>query len=227
MNPVCRGKLRKPPITGQQLQSASALLVVTIVTLGASCRGFFVNPQLTSLTVSPSSVTVTKSQTVSLVATGSYSDGSTKNLTARVSWTSSDPSCAKVSTIGTVTAGDVSNSCTTTVTATATGSSPLVATSAVSVQPGFLTSITLSASATAIPAGSTVMFKAMGTYSEGSQQQDVTSLVTWDVTNTTVLTMTQGTGSGIVSSSATSGSTSTVTARLSGVISNGVTITVR
>ena len=73
----------------------------------------------------------------------------------------------------------------------------------------------------------TVTFTAKGTYSGSSTQQDITNQVSWIVSDTTILTMTQGSGSGTISSSATSGATVNVNATLSGITSNTVTITVQ
>lgn len=205
------------------------LAFTTLLTLGLAvgCTGFFVNPQLTSMTVSPQTVTITKGQTQPMTATGTYDDGSTKNLTGRAIWSSSNTSCATVNGTGVVTGlSTVTSTCTTTITAAAT-SAAVTATASVTVTPGTLQSIALTASPTTAIAGSTVTFTAMATYSGSTQQQDITTQVTWTVSNTTVLTINQGSGSGTISSSAISGSTASVTASLSGVTSNSVTITVQ
>jgi len=58
---------------------------------------------LESLDVSPSNVTVTKGDVVSLGATGTYADGTTADLTDKVTWSSADSAVATVSTRGLVT----------------------------------------------------------------------------------------------------------------------------
>jgi Bacterial Ig-like domain (group 2) len=209
----------------KQLQRLSPLAILLALALAIGCRGFFVNPKLTSITVTPSTVTISKGQTNQMTATGNYNDGSTKNLTGSATWTSSDTACATVSSAGVVTASaSITTTCTTTITAT---SGSFTATATVTVTPGTLVSITLSATPTTAPAGSTVVFKALGTYSGSSTQQDITTQVTWTVSNTTVLTLNQGSGSGTVSTGATSGTTVNVTASLNGITSNMVTITVQ
>jgi Big-like domain-containing protein len=201
------------------------LAVLLTLTLAAGCRGFFVNPKLTSLTVNPTTTTISQGQTQAIVATGNFDDGSTKNLTGTVTWTSSTPSCATVSSTGVVTAATtVATTCTTTISAT---SGAFTATATITVTPGSLISINLMASATSVAKGSTVTFTAKGTYSGSSTQQDITNQVSWIVSDTTILTMTQGSGSGTISSSATSGATVNVSATLSGITSNTVTITVQ
>ncbi|HET8965207.1 MAG TPA: Ig-like domain-containing protein, partial [Candidatus Acidoferrum sp.] len=58
---------------------------------------------LTGLSVTPTAATVIVSETQSLQAMGSFSDGTTKDLTASVTWSSSIPETATVSTAGVVT----------------------------------------------------------------------------------------------------------------------------
>lgn len=69
--------------------------LLTLIALGvAGCRGFFPNPVLTGLTVSTLDSTnlTTTGSTAQLVATGNYDDGSHKNLTGAVKWTTTAPS---------------------------------------------------------------------------------------------------------------------------------------
>ncbi len=194
--------------------------------LAAGCRGFFVNPTLTSITVAPTSASLIVGQTRQLSATGNYSaDGSTKDLTGSVTWTTSDSTVATVSNGGLVTAAATLSNPPGTATITAT-SGTLSGTSTITVNTGPLTSITISTTTPNPAAGTTVVFTALGTYSGSSQQQDVTNLVTWSSSNTAVISTISG-GSGAVLSTATSGSTTNVTASLSGVTSNLLTITVQ
>jgi trimeric autotransporter adhesin len=217
--------ISKTPSLPQQLKRlSSSLAILLALALAAGCRGFFVNPKLTSITVTPSTLTISKGQTNQMTATGNYDDGSTKNLTGSATWTSSDSACATVSSSGLITAANVTSTCTATITAT---SGTFTSTATVTVTPGTLVSITLSATPTTVPAGQTLKFTALGTYSGSSQQQDITTQVTWTVSNTSVLTLNQGSGSGTISSSATSGTTVNVTASLNGITSNQVTITVQ
>lgn len=55
---------------------------------------------LTSITVTPANTSFNRGATKQFSATGNYSDGSTQNLTASVSWGSSDTSVATISNIG-------------------------------------------------------------------------------------------------------------------------------
>ena len=216
----------RTPIS-RPLRLSSSLAIVMALALSVGCRGFFVNPKLTSITVTPSAVTISKGQTTQMVATGNYDDGSTKNLSGSVTWTSSDTSCGTISTTGVVTAANVNATCTTTITAT---SGTFTSTGTVTVTPGALVSISLTVNnqtSVTAAAGTTVTFKALGSYSGSSSQQDITTQVTWTVDNTTALTLNQGGGSGTISSSAASGTAIHVTATLSGITSNQVTVTVQ
>jgi hypothetical protein len=55
---------------------------------------------LQSITVSPSSINLTPGQTQQLTATGTYSDGSTANITSIVTWTAETPAVATVDSAG-------------------------------------------------------------------------------------------------------------------------------
>lgn len=70
--------------------------------VGVGCRGFFVNPTLTSMTVTPASPNLQVGGTLQLIATGNNDDGSTKNLTTSSTWTTSDASKVTVSSTGLV-----------------------------------------------------------------------------------------------------------------------------
>lgn len=81
----------------------SAFTVLLSLT-GAGCRGFFVNPKLTGLTVTPASLNLQIGASQQLVATGNYDDGSTKSLNgSSTTWSSADPTHVSVSTGGVAT----------------------------------------------------------------------------------------------------------------------------
>ena len=65
-----------------------------MLALAASCRGFFVNPTLQSITVTPSTGKVAPAGTIQMTATGTFDDGSTSNVTSNSSWQSSDTTVA-------------------------------------------------------------------------------------------------------------------------------------
>jgi hypothetical protein len=59
---------------------------------------------LSSIIVTPANMTVSPGATQQYTATGNYSDGSTQNLTAQVTWASSEPGVAQINAAGLATA---------------------------------------------------------------------------------------------------------------------------
>ena len=171
---------------------------------------------LTALSVTPSAVSIAVAATVSLHVTGTYSDGSTKDLTSSVAWSSSDSHAASVSASGVAT-----GVATGVVTVTArSGSLAGSATVTVNGAGTNLTAIVLSPSNPSIPINTTQQLTATGTYADGSSR-DLTAVVTWSsstIANATVDVT--GLVKGIAAGSAT------ITATLGSVSqSSSVTIT--
>ena len=85
----------------------------------AACSGFFISPSLTSMYVNPPSATITASNTAQLVAYGYYSDGSQNKISSdSLSWSSSDPTIATVTSPGGLVTGVSAGSATITATIT-------------------------------------------------------------------------------------------------------------
>ena len=170
---------------------------------------------LTGVSVTPGAATIATAGTLSLHATGLYSDGSSKDLTASVSWSSSDTNIVSVSSAGVAT-----GVATGVVTVTASsgsffGSAVLTVNSAGSN----LTAITVSPSNSSFPVNTTQQMTATGSYSDGSSR-DLTALVTW--TSSTIANATvdiSGSVKGIAAGSAT------ITATL-GSVSGSTSVTV-
>ena len=214
------------PSSNLRSQSIIALATLSLLALTVSCRGFFVTPQLSSIAVDPTTLSLTLDETEHLTATGHYDDDSTKDLSGRANWTSSDETVATVNSSGTVTAASslASPPGTATITASSGGFS---ATCTVTVNTGPLTAIAISVSPTDNPtAGTALTFTASGTFTGSSQPQDITTQVTWNSDNTTDLPI-NSSGQGTISSTAASGDVVHVTASLNGITSNQLTITVQ
>jgi hypothetical protein len=81
---------------------AGAFAVLAILALAVGCRGFFVNPTLTAITISPAAPQVELDTTLvpPLSVYGTYSDGSTGVVSSGVSWSSETPSVATISAGG-------------------------------------------------------------------------------------------------------------------------------
>jgi hypothetical protein len=208
----------------QKLRLLAAFTALLTLALAASCRGFFVNPTLQSIAVTPSTGTVAPAGTIQMTATGTFDDGSTSNVTSKSTWQSSDTTVATVgANSGLVKAATsiASPPGITTVTAT---DGAFTNTATVTVCP-VVTSITVTPSTTNPAAGAAITFIANAVFSGSLNQQVVTNDVTWTISNTAVIPSISD-GAATVSSTAT-GLTTTVTASLCGGTSPAVTITVQ
>src|SRR5881227_2202945 len=198
------------------VKTVSLFLIVCTISLLSSCGGGGsssttsgsgpnVPPpptaSLTLLQVTPGNASVAASSTQQFSATGKYSDGSSKDLTSSVLWSSSDTSVASVNNGGLAT-GVVVGVVTVTAQFGATqGSATLNITNAGTN----LTSITLSPVAASVPVNTTQQFTATGNYSDGSSR-DLTALAAGStnisatlgsISNSTSLTVTAPTISSI------------------------------
>jgi hypothetical protein len=208
--------------TKQKLRLAGAFAALAMLALAVSCRGFFVNPTLTSITVGPSGQTIPPSGTLQMVATGTFDDGSTSNVSGQSLWTSSDTTVATIGlNDGKVIAAAVINNPPGVTTITATDGTA-TNTATVNVCPA-VTAMTVTANPTSITSGGTITFTVMATFAGITTPQDVTNEVTWNITNTNILsTISDGQGITTASTSGTSG----VSATLCGFTSQSITITV-
>ena len=166
---------------------------------------------LTSISVTPGSLSLAAGHTQQFTATGNYSNGTTQNLTSTASWNSSALAVASVSG-GLATAIAQGSTAITASSGTVSGSATLTVTAAV------LTSISISPTTASVAAGNTAQFAATGNYSNGTRQS-LTGSATWNSSATSVATV-----SGGLATSAAQGS-ATITAS-SGTISGSATLTV-
>lgn len=137
---------------------------------------------LTGVTISPANSTVPLGSVRALTATGTYTDGSTQNLTSQGSWSSSDVNIVSVSNAAgseglasTIAIGSV------TITMSV---STFVVTTSMTVSQASLASIDLTPSGGSTALGFTRQFIAIGTYTDGTTQV-LTTLVTWASSDTT------------------------------------------
>ncbi len=190
-------------------------VTVLFMMLAVSCGGFFTNPVLTSISVTPQSSTVQIGGTQQLTATGVNDDSSTSTLT-NVTWTTSDMTIATVSSTGVVTG--VANG-TATITAT---SGAITGTATVNVGNAGVASITISPTNPFITSGQQQAFTATAT-TAGGQTLNVTSTAQWTSSNPSVATISpQGVAIGQQVSAA---ETTTITVAV-GSVSASTTLTV-
>ncbi len=190
----------------------------SITATSGSVRGaenFTVTPAvMTSLVIGSSSSSITKGKTLQLTVTGTLADGSTQDMSASVTWSSSAPNIISVSASGVITAIAVG-------TATISAhSGSLVGSAVFTVSAATLTSIALTPSAPSITKGKTQQLAVTGTFSDGSTQ-DVTATAAWTVSSTSTISVNNA---GLVT--AVANGTATVTATVGSVSgSDAITVT--
>jgi hypothetical protein len=163
---------------------------------------------LVSIAVSAVKASLPLGGTEQLIATGTYTDGSSKDLTASATWTSSAPGVVAVASNGAVTTKSVGAAVVVASSSSITGSANL------SVSSAALVSIAVSASHASLPLGGTEQLIATGTYTDGSSK-DLTGSATWTssapgvvavASNGAVTTRSVGTAAVSASSSSITGS---------------------
>ena len=166
-----------------------------------------------AITVTPLTPTIAKGQTQSFVATGKYSDNSTRDLTTTVTWNTTSPATATISSSGVATGTGVGATSITASLGSVTGSAILT------VTPAALTSLAITPANASVSVDGRQQFTATGTYSDRTVQ-DVTSQVNWLSSNPAVATISAtGLALGLTSGQAT------ITADLDGVSgSAGLTV---
>lgn len=161
---------------------------------------------LRSLTVSPSTRSVPRGTSAQFTAMGAFSDGTTRDLTSTVTWTSDAPTVASISQ------GRAEGLSVGTSTVTASFGN-ISATATLVVKDASLLSLRLSPIRSTIARGTSQSFTAEGVFSDGSFQE-LTSEVSWSSSNTTVSAVAGGVASGLEPG------TATVTATLGNVTSS-------
>src|SRR5207249_3005205 len=139
-------------------------------------------PLLQSIAVTPATASVFAGKTQPFTATGTFSDGSTANLTGTATWQSSNTTVATVNGAG-LAAGLAAG--TVTITATQSGKS---GTATLTVAALVLQSITVTPATASISGGQSQQFIATGVFSDGSSA-DLTGTATWKSSNTRVATV--------------------------------------
>ena len=190
--------------------TGQARVTATLRGLSAICDVTVTAATLQGLSLSPSNATVAAGYQVQLAATGVYSDGSVRDVTAQAVWSTSNGAVAALSS-GPETQGLVRGAAagTATITATLAGrsaSAPIAVTAAV------LTAIAVAPEQPSVPAGVRRSFTAIGIFSDQTSE-DLTSQVTWSIADPTIATLTS---SGVAT--AIHAGTTTVSASLGSLV---------
>ena len=179
---------------------------------------------LVSIEVTPTNPSMAKGLTQQFTATGTYTDLSTQNITASVTWSSGSGSIATVSNVaGTKGLGTAVNTGTALITATDPVSGTIAGSTNFTVTAATLVSISVSPVNPNLPVSRTLQFTAIGTYTD-SATQDITASVTWSSGDITRAEISNAAGSHGIASSLAAGTT-TITAT-SGPVSGNTLLTV-
>lgn len=168
---------------GMHFWKLAGALSATIVILGLSSCGFFVDPTISVITVTPATPSLLVNQTQQFVAVATYSDGSQATL-GSPTWTTSNAAVVLINSSGLATAVAAGSATVTATSGTGTGTTTVTVTTApltsIAVTP-FNPSISKTAQATQ-------QFIATGHYADGTTA-DLTNTVTWSSSNTAVATI--------------------------------------
>jgi len=209
---------------GVLMKNAKRLMVVLylpFIILAAflvSCGGEDIDAALVYINITPSNASISNGSTQQFHATGTFTDGSTQDLTNTVTWLSDNILVAVMDNKGLATSKSSGSAVITAtdpvrgITSTSGGNDATLNVTAES-----LVSIAVTPSNASITNGLTQQFTAMGTYSDASTK-DITNTVIWDSDDSLVATinstgLASSTGEGVAIINATlSGVSSTDTA---------------
>jgi len=162
--------------------------------------------ELKSIAVTPANPTITGlSKTETFTATGTYSDGSTADITTTVAWTSSKPAIATIATDGVATSVAAG---TTTISATLNG---VIGKTDLKVTVQVLQSLTIDPTSATLNIGNSRQFTVTATFTD-STTLDVTDSCDWSSNAVSAATVTNtGTDRGLVTGVAVGSATITAT----------------
>jgi hypothetical protein len=162
--------------------------------------------ELVSLAITPANSSKALGLTQQFTATGTYTNGTTQDLTTTVTWSSSSTATATISNAaGTKGLATTIATGSTTITATHSGSG-VSANTSFTVSAAELVSLAITPANPTLILGSTQQFTATGTYTDGSNE-NVTSSVTWSSSITGVATISNAGGSQGMASAVGAGNT--------------------
>jgi hypothetical protein len=142
--------------------------------------------ELTSLAVTPANNTLEVGATQQLIATATYADGSSRDVTASASWTSAK---VAVATVGASTGMASAASAGSTVITAALGGKSGTANLTVPTAAATLSSIAVTPANGIAAIGTSLPYIATGTYADGSTK-DITGISTWTSGTTSVASIT-------------------------------------
>ena len=167
--------------------NGNATIAAQLGSLSASCAIVVDGSPLTSIQVSPQTASIPQQTELAFVATGTFADGNTQDLTTSVLWTSLPASVATISNLP-ATMGEATGLEPGTATITALFGGQL-GTTTLTVTSATATSLRVSPAATNLEHGGFTRFTALAEFSDGTTR-DVTSSITWTSSNASVAVVT-------------------------------------
>ena len=190
--------------------------VVAVVLFWIASATFLSAQTLVSIAVTPTNPSIALGTTEQMTATGTYSDGSTLDITSTAAWTTQRATVITVNNQGFVTSVAVGNS---RVTASLSG---IIGSTRVTVTPAVLASVAVTPALPSIALGAQQQFTATGTFTNGSTQ-NITATVQWSSASPAVATISNLLTNGLATSA---GVGTTLITATSGMISGSTTLTV-
>jgi len=213
--------LPDPPGVVSGLAIGSTSITATLNGVSGSTKVAVTAATLTSIAITPPDPSIAKGTTQQLTATGTFSDGSTEDLTDNVSWTSGDETIAQVSNLpddpGIVTGLGIGSSSITAILKGVSGSTTVTVTAAT------LTTITVEPDSPSIAKGTSVALDATCDFTDGTTE-NCTNQVSWTSGDNTIAEVSDTLGTRGLVTSLAEGSTA-ITATLDG-IQGSTTVTV-
>jgi trimeric autotransporter adhesin len=170
-------------LTGLGPGSAQVSAVYQAVTGSASVT--VGPPALLQIAVSPSQSSLPLGESEAMIATGSFSDGSTKNLTQTAVWSSSGAGIASVSSAGAVVAKGTGAA---TISATANS---VTGNASLTVTPAVIVALNIAPATFSLLIANSSQFQAIGTFSDGTTQ-NMTKTVRWSAGTPLILNVSSG-----------------------------------
>jgi uncharacterized protein YjdB len=198
---------------GAGLSAGTATITASLSNVTGTTTLTVTEATLESIDITPAAASIANGTTQQFMATGTYTDSTTQDLTASVSWSSSDTDAATISNAdGSEGLASGASQGQTTITATQGGIS---GTATLNVTAATLVSIAVTPANDSVARGLDQQFTATGTYTD-STTQNLTDSVTWSSSADGVVSISNVDGSRGLGTTGTTG-TATVTATLDGI----------
>jgi hypothetical protein len=210
-----------PAVAGVSASGLATGLTAGATTITASLGGFTASgtlqvssAALVSIAVTPANPTINKGDSLQLTATGSYTDGSSQDLTTQVTWSTSPTGFATVSASGLAAGAAVGATTVTATLGTVSGATGLT------VGPAVPKTVAVDPPTAMSAPGTTRQFRALVTFTDGTVQ-DLTASVTWSETGGGGITVD---ASGLATIGATAVGVGTITATTGNNVSSSGTL---